>query len=253
METFNSFIGFKEIQSRLKGKYIIKASEEKMNEMEEYYKDNIHKTNHKEDGTPKHDKCHGPIMNKVIKGDILNGLINSLNNILKTKNAKIILQKLNYKTFISDISKGNYLKFMAMKLSQYLVYENDKDKKGENDIDKEQKDLKKIVINKVCNIIPLLNILTLWDYISFYLYEKGLDEIVPNVDENIKNAFIRADTLLNNKESALNKEDENYRLLYILHLFNFKYFYGTIKKRKPCKNRKKIVKNKKKFLIKKYN
>ena len=198
-----------------------------------------------------HYKFHGSIMIKVIKGAILNGLGKNksklkspaINSILKANNSEIILQKLNYKIFISDISKGNYLKFRDMKLSQYLAYESDKDKK--------QKNLNKKVINEVCNIIPILKELALSEYISFFLYEKELDEIVPNVDENIKNAFIRVDTLLKDKEKSLNNKDEDYRLLYILHLFNFKYFFETIKQRKSCKNRKKI--EKKKFLIKKYS
>ena len=236
------FVGFIEIQSRLKGKYTIEASEDKKKEMEEYFKDNIHKTKHNKFGKQIHDKFHGPIMIKVIKDAIFNRLINSINFILKAKNYKIILQKLNYKTFISDISKGNYLKFMEMKLSQFLAYEDDKDKKRKN--------LNIKVINEVCNIIPILNELTLSDYISFFLYEKELDKIVPKVDENIKNAFIRAETLLKDKESTLNDEGENYRLLYILHLFNYKYFFDKMKKREPCKNRKKIEK-KIKFLVEK--
>ena len=236
-------IGFIEIQTRLKGKYTIEASGDKKKETEEYFKDNFHKTRHNEFGKQIHDKFHGSILIKVIKDAILNGLINSINYILKAKKKNIILQKLNYKIFISDISKGNYLKFRDMKLSQYLAYESDKDKKLKNP--------NKEVINKVCNIIPILKELTLSDYISFFLYEKELDEIIPNVDENIKNAFIRADTLLKDKETALNDEGEDYRLLYILHLFNFKYFFETIKQRKSCKNRKKI--EKKKFLIKKYS
>ena len=237
-------IGFITIESRLKGKYTIEASEDKKKEMEEYFKDNIHKTRHNIFGKQIHDKFHGSILIKVIKDAILNRLINSINSILKANNSEIILQKLNYKIFISDISKGNYLKFRDMKLSQYLAYESDEDKKLKN--------RNKEVINKVCNIIPILKELTLSDYISFFLYEKELDKIIPNVDENIKNAFIRADTLLKDKETALNDEGEKYRLLYILHLFNFKKFFETIKQRKPCKNRKKIEK-KKKFLIKKYS
>ena len=234
LKTYNSFRGFKEIESRLEGKYTIEASEKKKKEMEEFFIANIHKTKHKEDGTPIHDKFHGPIMIKVIKDAIFNRQINSINSYLKANNSEIILQKLNYKTFISDISKGNYLKFMIMKLAQYFAYENDKDKKGKN--------RNKEVINEVCKIIPILDELLLSEFIPFFLYEKELDEIVPKVDENIKNAFIRADTLLKEKESALNDEGEKYRLLYILHLFNIKYFFGTIKQRKPCKNRKKTVK-----------
>ena len=234
METYDSFIGFEEIQSRLKGKYTIEESEEKKKEMEIYFKDNIHKTKFKENSKPKHDKYHGPIIIKVIKDAFSNGLINSINSKLKAKNFRALLKKLNYKTFINDISKGNYLKFRSMKLSEYLAYQNDKYQKRKN--------INIEIMNEVCEIIPILKELTLWDFMSYFLYEKELDEIVPNVDEDIKNAFIRADTLLNNKEKDLNDEGEKYRLLYILHLFNFKYFYGTMKKRKPFENRKKIVK-----------
>ena len=108
METFNSFIGFKEIQSRLKGIYSIESSEEKKKEIEKYFKANIHKTIHNEFGKQIYNKFHGSTMIKVIKHDIFNVLINSINSILKEKKSMIILQKLNYKTFISDISKGNY-------------------------------------------------------------------------------------------------------------------------------------------------
>ncbi len=182
-----------------------------------------------------HDKHHKPNQFKKIKGHIINNcLIDSINKILAYFKFKQKIKKINLQVSKKQIN----LHFMEMTLKKLFVYQNQKNDKSHPN----QKVINEIY-NKNNNTINAILDLKFEDYLLFFLYQKELDEILPNIEEDIKSNFIRVDTLIKKKfPNNKNIQGKNNKdcLLYIFCLLNYKYYYYTMKGRdKPYKKRNK--------------
>ena len=214
-----------------------------------------------------HDKKFNVNIMKTIKASMFNKyLLNfficflQIFNLISTLN--IILKKLNYDEIIHNNTKRVNLNHINMKIVDFLSIDPFN-----------KKIILKIILKYKDNYNKYINFIfkmTLRDYIKIFTFKKELEEYIAETDlskediAKIKTIFVRADTLLNNKDFSkernesddkkkyLGKDDTKsldninnkteidckYFSTFILYLFNFIYYYESMKKKNEKKNEK---------------
>ena len=214
-----------------------------------------------------HDKKFNVNIMKTIKASmfnkyLLNFFICFLQIFKLISTLSIILKKLNYDEIIHNNTKSVNLNHINMKIVDFLSIDPFN-----------KKIILKIILKYKDNYNKYINFIfkmTLRDYIKIFTFKKELEDYIAETDlskediAKIKTIFVRADTLLNNKDFSkernesddkkkyLGKDDTKsldninnkteidckYFSTFILYLFNFIYYYESMKKKNEKKNEK---------------